>query len=230
MATVLVASSKGGCGKSTLVTQLADYWAQKGQHVVIVDADRRRSILRWLAREGCRKALERLPADADQARTRIDTAAGARLRDLEPYPEPYLEASQAALVPVLPCAFDLDATLDFLQELAGVAAVRRGKLPVGLVANRLKPWTHSSHDAVAEPGQHSPFPVVAQLRDKPGLRAADRAGQGHLRLPVRTRSQPSARLQAAVALAPAYRLMNANQDGSPRSPSQVSPRPHGNPS
>ena len=43
MLMTLVASSKGGCGKSTLVTQLASHWAQVGQHTTIVDADRQHS-------------------------------------------------------------------------------------------------------------------------------------------------------------------------------------------
>ena len=40
MLTTLVASSKGGCGKTTLVTQLATHWAQAGKQTAIIDADR----------------------------------------------------------------------------------------------------------------------------------------------------------------------------------------------
>ncbi|MDE2086304.1 MAG: ParA family protein, partial [Xanthomonadaceae bacterium] len=43
MLTTLVASSKGGCGKSTLVTQLASHWAQAGQRTAIIDSDRQGS-------------------------------------------------------------------------------------------------------------------------------------------------------------------------------------------
>jgi len=55
MLTVLVASSKGGCGKSTLVTQLASHWAQQGKRTAIVDADRQGSSYRWagLRPEAC---------------------------------------------------------------------------------------------------------------------------------------------------------------------------------
>src|SRR6202012_5178052 len=74
MLTVLVASSKGGWGKSTLVTQLASHWAQDGKHTAIVDADRQQSGFRWAANrpdnvpgvlgiEGGRRALEKLPPD-----------------------------------------------------------------------------------------------------------------------------------------------------------------------
>jgi len=82
MLTTLVASSKGGCGKTTLVTQLATHWAQSGKHTAIIDADRQHSSLRWVGRrpenvpavtavEGSRKAFDRLPGDTQ--RTIVDT-------------------------------------------------------------------------------------------------------------------------------------------------------------
>ena len=36
---------------------------------------------------------------------------------------------------------------------------------MALVANRLKPWTHASQDAVAQLGELAPFPIAGQLRD-----------------------------------------------------------------
>ncbi len=170
MLTVLVASSKGGCGKSTLVTQLASHWAQAGKRTAIVDADRQQSSFRWAARRpdnvpgvlalrGSRKALQKLPANIE--RTLIDTPAGVTERDLEPY----VEIADVLLVPVLPSSFDMDATLAFIDELGQIPRIKRGKLPVALVANRLKPWTHASQDAVVQLGELSPFPIAGQLRD-----------------------------------------------------------------
>lgn len=183
MLTTLVASSKGGCGKSTLVTQLASHWAQKGQHTAIVDADRQGSSFRWAALrpdnvpgvlgfEGGRRSLQKLPPDT--AHLLIDTPAGVRERDLEPY----LDIADVLLVPVLPSSFDLHATLDFLAELQTIKRIQRGKLPVALVANRLKPWTHASQDAVTELNEASPFPVVAQLRDSQAYVLLTALGKG----------------------------------------------------
>jgi len=182
MLTTLVASSKGGCGKSTLVTQLASHWAQAGQHTAIVDADRQHSSFHWaelrpdnvpgvLALEA-RRGLKKLPPDTDQLL--IDTPAGCGERELEPY----LELANVLLVPVLPSSFDLDATLRFLAELQEIKRIRRGKLPVALVANRLKPWTHASQDAVATLAEQSPFPVVAQLRDSQAYVLLTSLGKG----------------------------------------------------
>jgi chromosome partitioning protein len=183
MLTVLVASSKGGCGKSTLVTQLASYWAQKGRRTAIVDGDRQGSSYRWatlrpdnvpgvLGLEGGRRGLQKLPTDTDVAL--VDTAAGSHERELEPY----LETADVLLVPVLPSSFDLDATLDFLEHLHGINRVKRGKLPVALVANRLKPWTHASQDAVARLAEAAPFPVAAQLRDSQAYVLLGALGKG----------------------------------------------------
>ena len=183
MLTTLVASSKGGCGKSTLVTQLASHWAQAGQRTAIVDADRQGSSFRWaalrpdsvpgvLAQEGGRRSLGRVPADTEQLL--IDTPAGATPRDLEPY----LELADVVLVPVLPSSFDLHATLGFLAELQSVPRIKRGKLPVALVGNRLKPWTHASQDAVDELAAAAPFPLVAQLRDSQAYVLLTALGKG----------------------------------------------------
>ncbi|HEV2621597.1 MAG TPA: ParA family protein [Frateuria sp.] len=182
MLTVLVASSKGGCGKSTLVTQLASHFAQEGRRTAIVDTDRQGSSFRWaalrpdgtpgvLGLEG-RRGLQKLPPDTD--RVLVDTPAGTGERELEPL----LEQASALLVPVLPSSFDLHATLDFLQRLAGIARIKRGKLPVALVGNRLKPWTHASQDALAQLAEDAPFPVVAELRDSQAYVLLTALGKG----------------------------------------------------
>ena len=47
MKTVLVASSKGGVGKTTLSTNLAAHFAVDGKRTVLVDADRQGSSRHW---------------------------------------------------------------------------------------------------------------------------------------------------------------------------------------
>lgn len=44
---LLIGSQKGGCGKSTLATNLCAYYAHKGGDVVLVDADRQGTSSRW---------------------------------------------------------------------------------------------------------------------------------------------------------------------------------------
>ena len=65
---------------------------------------------------------------------------------------------------ILPSMLDIEATVPFLDSLAQLPRVRKGKLKVGLVANRMKPWTNASQHALGLL-KAWPYPVVAQLRD-----------------------------------------------------------------
>jgi len=47
---IMVMNPKGGCGKSTLATNLASYYAARGKKTALVDYDPQRSSLDWLDR------------------------------------------------------------------------------------------------------------------------------------------------------------------------------------
>lgn len=170
MRTVLVASSKGGAGKTTLATQLAAQAALEGRRTVLVDADPQHSATRWCERragldaavlpvDGTRRGWDKaVPQDAQ--RVVVDAPAGAMAADLAGF----LDVADAVLVPVLPSLIDLEASVPFLNSLAQHPRVRKGKLPVALVANRLRPWTNASQQALDQL-KTWPYPLVAQLRD-----------------------------------------------------------------
>lgn len=173
MRKILVASSKGGCGKTTIATNLAAHFAQDGKNTALVDADRQGSSQRWaekraglpapvLGLSGLRRDWAgKIPDDAQ--RVIVDGPAGIRAGELAEL----LEDVDALLIPVLPSRIDLEASEAFLREVAQLARVKRGKVAVGLVANRLKPWTTASQEAVEEI-RKLPFPLLAQLRDTQG--------------------------------------------------------------
>jgi chromosome partitioning protein len=46
---VMVMNSKGGCGKSTMATNIASYFASEGYKVALADYDPQRTSLDWLA-------------------------------------------------------------------------------------------------------------------------------------------------------------------------------------
>ena len=170
MKTWLVACSKGGVGKTTIATQLAANAALSGLRTVLVDADPQGSATRWCERraglasavlplDGTRKSWrKRIPEDAQ--RLIVDAPAGAMADDLEEV----LEIADAVVVPVQPSALDIEASVRFLESLGRHPRVRKGKLRVGLVGNRLKPNTNASQQAM-DVLRAWPFPLVAQLRD-----------------------------------------------------------------
>lgn len=170
MRTILVASSKGGAGKSTVSTNLAAYFAVEGKATALLDADRQKSSTHWcekrahmdtavLPLDGTRRGWDKSLPDGIQ-RMVVDAPAGAMGEDLVAF----LDIADAVIVPVLPSAIDLEATVPFLNTLVAHPRVKKGKLPVGIVANRLKPWTSASQQAVAQL-KSWPYPVVAELRD-----------------------------------------------------------------
>ena len=170
MKCVLVASSKGGVGKTTIATHLAAHYALAGHNTALVDGDPQGSSLRWAAKraelesavlglKGTGKGWRKKLPD-DTGVLVMDAPAGGMAEDLELF----LERAEAVVVPVQPSALDLDATVHFLNTLAQHPRVRRGELRVGLVANRMKPWTNASQATLDLLGQW-PYPVVATLRD-----------------------------------------------------------------
>ncbi|TWI13499.1 ParA family protein [Aerolutibacter ruishenii] len=171
MRTVLVASSKGGVGKTTIATHLAAQAALEGLRTALVDADPQRSSTRWaekraalqaavLPLDGTRRKAWRKQMPDDTQQLVVDAPAGAMADELEAF----LEQVDAVVVPVQPSSLDIEATVPFLDSLARHPRVRKGTLRVGLVGNKLKPWTNASQEAM-DLLRAWPYPVVAQLRD-----------------------------------------------------------------
>lgn len=141
MRIILVMNSKGGCGKTTLATNLAAHYANAGRSVVLADFDPQGSSLAWLKARG-RKAPRIEGVDAGSGNptlareadvTILDAPAavhGSRMSGL-------VSRAHTILVPVLPSATDMRATARFMQELLLVGKVSRKQTQVASVANRV---------------------------------------------------------------------------------------------
>jgi len=174
MRRILVASLKGGCGKTTIATHLAAHYADSGKNTALVDHDRQRSSMHWcqkrpegvkpvLGIEGSRRWIKEVPADTEFVI--VDTAAGITADEVAAL----LENIDVMVLPILPSVIDLEATALFLKELKSVARLRnkRDRVPLGIVANRIKPWTNQSQESL-EAMKAFGLPIVAQIRDTQG--------------------------------------------------------------
>jgi chromosome partitioning protein len=140
---IMVLNSKGGCGKSTIATNLASYFANQGKKVALVDYDPQATSLEWLERRpenrapitgvaGFADGLTHLPRNSDIV---IEDAParshGTELTDL-------VRHAETVIVPVLPSHIDMQASTKFLEELVRVGKIRRKQARVAVVANRVR--------------------------------------------------------------------------------------------
>ena len=184
---IMVMNAKGGCGKSTLATNIASYFATEGASVALVDFDPQRSSLDWLDRRpedrppivgvaGYEDGLRHAPRNADFLI--IDAPArshGKELTDL-------VRHAETILVPVLPSTIDMQATTTFLEELRGVAKVAKKQARVATVANRVRDNT-LIFDDLDEYLEKTRVPYVAALREAQNYVRAYTRGLGIFELP-----------------------------------------------
>jgi chromosome partitioning protein len=161
---ILVANSKGGCGKTTVTSSLAGYFARSGKRTTLVDCDPQGSSLAWSSQRAAHLApvhalasndptyglsagwLLRIPASTEVLL--IDTPAGLRAHEFERF----ARHADVLLIPLVPSPIDLRATLIFIDTVRKLQEVRSGRLRVGLIANRLRERTNSARqlDATLE--------------------------------------------------------------------------------
>ena len=184
---IMVMNAKGGCGKSTLATNIASYFASEGAAVALADYDPQRSSLDWLARRpenrpaiapvaGFESGLRRAPRNADFVV--IDAPArshGKELVDL-------VNHAETIVVPVLPSTIDIQATGTFLEELKGVAKIARKDAKIATVANRVRDNT-LIFDDLDEYLTKVRVPYVAALREAQNYVRAYTRGLGIFELP-----------------------------------------------
>ncbi len=142
MRKIMLLNAKGGCGKSTLATNLASYYASQGKSVVIADFDRQGSSMEWLeARPQDRPPIRGIAAWRDPLRVPrstdyviMDVPAGAHGPDLTAL----VRRAQTVIVPVLPSPTDIRAAAHFIHEALLVGKIVRDETRLAVVANRVR--------------------------------------------------------------------------------------------
>jgi len=166
MKNILIANSKGGCGKTTLSTNIAGYFASLGGQVMLNDLDRQQSSTQWLQRRPPEMPLihsynsrsKAFVKDPDWVIT--DSPAGFRDDKLADA----VKQADCIIVPIQPSAFDMGATSDFLDKLAEEKAIRKNKTFVALVGMRVNNRTHAAA-GLADFMEQTGFPVLTYLRN-----------------------------------------------------------------
>ncbi|WP_417684051.1 AAA family ATPase [Roseibium sp.] len=184
MRKILVLNSKGGCGKTTLATNLATYFASRGEEVALADADTQKSSRDWLKRRS--KDLPRIAGlnwskagsigelkDKDLDTLIIDGPGGLR-GELS---KSLVAEATDIVVPVLPSAFDWGATIKFLKAIADIKRIRKGKADIHVIANRIAKRS-SQVNELERVMQEAGFPVLCRINDRVTYGRDAAAGEG----------------------------------------------------
>ena len=183
----MVLNAKGGCGKSTLTTNIAVLFAREGRQVCIADYDQQRSSLDWLAqRPADLPAISGAAAFEDGLRSVarnteilvIDAPArvhGTELNEL-------VRRAETIIVPVLPSSIDMKACGHFMAELLEIGKVSRRQARLAVVANRVREYT-LIYEELDQYLSKLKVPYLGCLREAQNYVRAYARGMGVLELP-----------------------------------------------
>ena len=187
MRSILVVNPKGGCGKTTIATNLATYYAVWGMSTALVDLDPQQSSMEWLRVrpkdenpiQGFNGLKGKIFPHADTERViydcpaRTDSKKVARL----------IELVDVVIIPVMPSAIDMRVAASFVADIVGKVKESNGKAIMGVVANRAQKNYHS-YKALNKFLKALDVPFVGALRNSQNyIKAAD-TGIGIFEVPL----------------------------------------------
>jgi chromosome partitioning protein len=179
MRTIMLMNSKGGCGKTTLATNIATWYADEGKKVALADFDPQGSSLDWLE---ARKSYEGIPViegiDANKGSVSpargtdyliMDVPAAVHGKEINSL----LRRVQSLIIPVLPSPIDMRACSRFLEELLASGRVSKNETRIAIVANRVRENTIIYRQLEDYLG-HLKIPFLTHLRESQNyIRAAE---------------------------------------------------------
>ena len=183
MRTILVVNPKGGCGKSTIATNLAGYYASKGVSMTLVDLDQQKSSYQWaMSRPDSVNAIECVMDQQEEYQTKrviFDCPAQihiGRTTDL-------INKSDIIVMPINPSVIDHRAAFKFIFDVRGMIRADVCKsIQIGLVANR----ANKAFTSYAELEKFSTMmqtPVITCLRTSQNYVTAAQVGLSIFEMP-----------------------------------------------
>jgi len=174
---ILITNTKGGCGKTTIATNIASHYANQGLNTRLFDHDNQGSSLAWINRrpqeanfihgvDASKKFDHRLtrswqlrvPAETDVVV--IDSPAGVDISELAAL----FQQNDSVLIPVLPSPVDIHATAYFIKELLTTGKARQQMVRLAVIANRVRKNTVMYH-ALERFLFTLKIPFISSLRD-----------------------------------------------------------------
>lgn len=187
---ILIANAKGGCGKTTLATNLAAYFAKQDHKTALIDYDPQGSSNEWVqARD---KALPEIYSVAAYRKTGVnstrsfqlkvpsntthviyDTPAGLSGNELSDL----IRQCDVILMPVIPSSIDMRAATGFIRDVLLSQGFRRQPKPIAVIANRVKRNT-LGYSKLAIFLNSLNIPFITSLRDTQHYVRAAEYGMG----------------------------------------------------
>ncbi len=146
MRTILILNPKGGCGKSTIATNIAGYFAIQGKNVALADCDPQYSSNDWLSvRPLHLPRINHVPVKKSKLHVPYDTEilildTPASMHDQKM--SKIINAAQTMIIPVLPSPVDMRAAERFIKNLIKLRKkTANNKIKIATVANRVSERT-----------------------------------------------------------------------------------------
>ena len=181
---------KGGCGKTTLATNLAGWFALRGPPPTVVDCDPQGFCTRWIeARGPNRPKVHGLATGPLAARSTIDVHADSSVVIIDlpaaitgDQLHAFVYLADSLLLPVTPSDIDVYSATRFIAELLLDAQLDRTERRVGIVANRVRERTRSFAMLMRFLGSLQ-IPMIGALRDSQNFVQAAALGLAVCELP-----------------------------------------------
>ena len=187
MRSILVVNPKGGCGKTTIATNLASYYAVWDVSTALVDLDPQQSSLDWLRMrpdsenriQGFNGLKGKIYPDADTERiiydcpARTDSAKVARL----------IKMVDVVIIPVMPSAIDMRVAAKFIADIVGKVKDSNPNVIMGVMANRSQK-NYQSYRSLIKFLKAVDVPFIGSIRNSQNyIKAAD-TGVGIFEMPL----------------------------------------------